>query len=120
MPRLLARAARGRKGEREALDYLRSKGLKLVTRNYRCRLGELDLIMSDGETLVFVEVRKRSRDALIAPALTVTHTKQRRLVKTARHYLMKNEAQATRPCRFDVVGVTQDNIEWIPNAFDAE
>lgn len=120
MPRVPFRALRGQKGESEALAYLRSRGLKLVTRNYRCRMGELDLIMSDDDTLVFVEVRKRGGNARIAPALTVTYTKQQRLIKAARHYLMTHAAQASRPCRFDVVGVADDDIQWIPNAFDAE
>lgn len=120
MSRFSPRALRGRKGESKALDYLLARGLTLVTRNYRCRLGELDLIMNDGDTLVFVEVRTRAVNAKIAPALTVTHTKQARLIKAARHYLMKHASQALRPCRFDVVGVADSQINWITNAFDAE
>ena len=99
---------------------MRSRGLKLIAQNYRCRMGELDLIITDQDTQVFVEVRYRSSTAKIDPVLSVTHTKQMRLIRAARHYLMTHASEALRPCRFDVVGVVGEEIRWVPNAFDAQ
>ena len=106
----------GTAAEDLACQYLEAQGLTLLKRNYRCRIGELDLIMQDGDYLVFVEVRSRHDSCHGTPAETITKTKQRRLIKTAAHYLQKTRADA--PCRFDVVAVHQtDHLEWIKNAF---
>ena len=89
-------------------------------RNYRARVGEIDLIMLDGEELAFVEVRYRSRVDFGAGADTVDLRKQRRLALTARHFLAHRDSD-NLPCRFDVVSVTKTNyglrFEWIRNAF---
>ncbi len=111
----------GRWAEDLALSHLRRQGLSLEDRNYRCRRGEIDLIMADGATLVFVEVRYRARSNFGDGSQSIDRRKQRRIVFTAQHYLQRHPRAASRPCRFDVVSVsgTEGNaVHWIPNAFD--
>ena len=114
----------GNSGEDLALDFLTRRGLNLVQRNYQCRLGEIDLVTLDQDTLVFVEVRFR-RDLSHGTAVeTVTPAKQKKIARCARHYLMHNPRFNHLPCRFDVVGLsfTTDSrgadIQWIKHAFD--
>jgi putative endonuclease len=110
--------AAGGAGEDEAARFLTRHGLALVARNYRTRLGEIDLIARDGETLVFVEVRLRS-DARFGGALaSITAGKRRRIVAAARHYLMRLPREPA--CRFDVVCIEEGEPKWIRGAFDAE
>lgn len=103
------------------MAWLQRKGLTLVCRNYRCRQGEIDLIMREGEFLVFVEVRKRTHVTHGAASESVTPRKQRRLVMAARHYIAKHNISADHCMRFDVVGIgsrdDSSTIDWIPNAF---
>ena len=111
----------GRLAEDRALAWLQAQGLALVERNYRCRGGEIDLVMRDGAALVFVEVRYRA-DARHGGALaSVGAAKQRRLITAAAHYLASKRVD--RPARFDVAAVTPDQgklaIQWIKNAFQA-
>jgi putative endonuclease len=117
------RRARGRVAEDAALAFLLSHGLALVARNYRCRLGELDLVMRDGATLVFVEVRARTHTAWGTPEASVDRRKQARLCAAAGAYLASHPAEAARPMRFDVVvfsGPGGDNKpRWLRAAFDA-
>lgn len=104
--------------ERTAARYLVARGLRLITSNYHCRTGEIDLIMLDGDTLVFVEVRFRRNPSHGTPAETVTATKQRRLIRCARHYLMRHRLHEALPCRFDILGIGPDEkYQWIRNAF---
>ncbi|HUU73915.1 MAG TPA: YraN family protein [Burkholderiales bacterium] len=107
---------RGLEAEELAFEYLRSQGLTAVERNYRCRLGEIDLIMRDGETLVFVEVRMRASSNFGGALESIDARKQRKLLSAARHYI---GALGKIPnCRFDAVLLNGDNhIDWIPNAF---
>jgi len=110
----------GQWAENQAKDYLRKKGLQLREQNYRCKAGEIDLIMTQGNALVFVEVRSRSREEFGTAFESVTKTKQQRLIKAAKHYLQKKQLFDKFPCRFDVISVHRNNdIEWIPNAFTA-
>ena len=108
----------GSLAEDAALDYLQRRGLRLVARNYRCKFGEIDLILREGAMLAFVEVRKRRNDQFGGGAASIDTHKRKRLLRTARHYL---SAQATLPaCRFDAVLLTGDRqpvIEWVVNAF---
>ncbi len=119
------RRTRGASAERQAEQWLNRQGLDTVARNYRCRQGEIDLVMRGGNVLVFVEVRLRaSQDYGGAPA-SVTARKQQRLVRAARHYLAAHPGQATLDCRFDVLGVApgaggEPDFEWITHAFYAE
>lgn len=102
--------------ERLAETHLLRGGLTLVARNHRCRYGEIDLVMRDGDSLVFVEVRYRRSSRYGSAADTVDRRKQQRLIKAAGHYLQHNPT--TRPCRFDVVAISgDDQIQWIRNAF---
>lgn len=113
---------RGRAAEDAALRLLESRGFTLLRRNYRCRLGEIDLVMRDGASLVFVEVRARDSDAFGGAAASVGPAKQRRLVAAARHFLMTHPREAHRPARFDVVAISGADGEnpprWIRAAFD--
>jgi putative endonuclease len=109
----------GTAAEDRGLAWLEAQGLRLVERNFRCRVGEIDLVMRDGATTVFVEVRLRSAPGFGSAAETVSWAKQRRLSAAARHYLQRHPDAARRPCRFDVLAITGERIDWIENAFDA-
>jgi putative endonuclease len=107
----------GQAAESRAEAFLKSNGLKLVARNWRCRFGEIDLVMQDGPTLVFVEVRLRSRSDFGGAAASVTSSKQKKLLAAARQYL--GALKTLPPCRFDVVALTGNTPpDWIKNAFD--
>ncbi len=112
---------RGQRAEDRARRYLKKRGLKLVTRNYRSAYGEIDLIMCERDTLVFVEVRFRKSNDYGNPAETITIRKQARLRTTAEYYLLKNKQYRDRPCRFDVLTISGDpdgdTIHWYPDAF---
>ena len=107
----------GQSAEARAEAFLKTHGLKLVARNWRCRFGEIDLVMQDGPTLVFIEVRLRSRTDFGGAAASVTARKQKKLLATARQYL--GTLTTLPPCRFDVVAFTGEAPpEWLKNAFD--
>jgi putative endonuclease len=109
---------KGREAEELALRFLTGAGMRLRSRNYACRLGEIDLILQDGDTLVFVEVRQRRSNAFGGARESITAHKQDKLIATARHYLSRQ--RQTPPCRFDAVLVdARGQIEWIRNAFGA-
>ena len=102
--------------ESAALEFLQKRGLVLVARNFRCRTGEIDLVMMDGDTLVFVEVRARASPEMGSAAESITPAKRRRILSAARYYLMKHDAQPD--CRFDAVLFEgKDEPEWIRGAF---
>lgn len=103
--------------EQAAADYLSRQGMQILERNYRCRSGEIDLIAHDGHYLVFVEVKYRSSSAKGFPAEAVNARKQQRIRQTARHYLYCRHYGADTPCRFDVVCMLAQEIQWIKNAF---
>jgi len=109
---------RGNDAEQRACQYLQEQGLTLFDRNYRCRVGEIDLIMEDGDSLVFVEVRFRASNRFGSGAETVDLRKQRRIIHAAAHYLQTHSRQARRPMRFDVVFMeSPQRIHWIKDAF---
>jgi putative endonuclease len=109
---LLAGAA----AEKRAADYLQQAGLTLLARNYRCRFGEIDLIMQDGASLVFVEVRLRQRSDFGGAAASIDQRKQAKLIRTAQVYLAS--LRTLPPCRFDALLLNDDEISWVKNAFD--
>ena len=112
---------KGQLAEQSACDFLSQQGLSLVQRNYLCRVGEIDLVMLDGQTLVFVEVRARSHDRYGDGAMSVIASKQRKLLKACSHYLVSHGKYDKIPCRIDVVSLdNQGNIEWIKNAIIRE
>jgi putative endonuclease len=107
----------GQHGEDEALAYLQRQGLVAVERNFRCKAGEIDLIMRHGDTLVFVEVRKRADTRHGGAAASITASKQRKLLRAAQFYLLRFRMPPA--CRFDVVAIDGGSLNWIRNAITA-
>jgi putative endonuclease len=112
---------RGQQIEKAVGRFLQKQGLRLITRNYHSRHGEIDLIMQDNEVLVFVEVRYRADSRYGTPAETVNYHKQSRISRTAAVYLQSEKPEHSS-CRFDVVAVSPSakglDMQWIQNAFD--
>lgn len=106
----------GRLGEDRALAHLLEHGLTLVERNFLCKAGEIDLIMRQRSTLVFVEVRRRASGAFGGAAASVTPAKQRRLINTAQYYLLRHPDPP--PCRFDLVAIDGATLSWIQNILE--
>lgn len=116
------RRARGQQAEKMALEFLKSRGLKLIEENYYCRLGELDLVMRDNDSLVFVEVRLRRNPGFGSAAESVTRNKQDKLWRAALHFTASRPDLASLPVRFDVIALSDMQIDdncWIKNAFGA-
>lgn len=109
----------GTKMESEAKAYLIRNGYEIIANNFRCNLGEIDLIAKDKEYLVFIEVKYRSSTKNGLPHESVDHRKIRRIVNTARFYMLQHGYPEFTPCRFDVVVFLEEQIELIQNAFDA-
>jgi len=107
----------GREAEDRALDFLEQKGLRLIERNYHSRFGEIDLIMSEGRTIVFIEVRYRCNKSFGGARYSVTAAKQQRLLATAEQFLQQHAPH--NPARMDVLALEGNNTEWIKNAFEA-
>ncbi|MCS5710789.1 YraN family protein [Candidatus Berkiella aquae] len=114
----------GNQAEELAKDYLQRQGLRLIKRQYRTPLGEIDLIMQDQHTLVFVEVRFRETDEFGTPEETITPAKQRRLIRTALLYQQTHPFTDDLLARFDVIAIlgNQPNLKitWIPDAFGVQ
>ncbi|MEN8168400.1 MAG: YraN family protein [Pseudomonadota bacterium] len=109
----------GQRAEQQAKEFLQRQGLILIDKNYRCRHGEIDLIMKDGSQLVFIEVRYRKNEAFGGPLASVDHKKRAHLIATASHYLQSKKTPGS--ARFDVVGITGENqIDWVKNALEAD
>jgi putative endonuclease len=110
----------GRRAERAAARFLVRRGLRIIARNYRTTVGEIDLVMRDGDELVFIEVRYRSRSDFGDGAATVDRNKQHRLISAATHFIHHRDT-TNAPCRFDVMSVSGPDyglrLEWIRNAF---
>jgi putative endonuclease len=118
---LLFSSLRGAEAERQAQRHLERHGLKLVARNWRCPGGELDLVMRERDTLVMVEVRKRTRSDYGDAFESVHRHKRRRLVRAARMFLAGHPEYARSTVRFDVVAVDgADAVEWLQAAFETE
>jgi putative endonuclease len=113
---LTTRQLQGNAGEDEALAHLQQHGLVLVERNFRCKGGEIDLIMRDGAGLVFVEVRQRAGRGFGGAAASVTPAKQRRLIHAAQFYLLR--MKPLPPCRFDLVAIDGGKLSWLKNVLD--
>jgi putative endonuclease len=111
------KATAGREAEALAERVLTGAGLAIVARNFRCRLGEIDLIAREGDTFVFCEVRFRSGSSFGGAAESITHRKQARIAAAARYFLI---ARPEAPCRFDVMllkSLDVAGLRWIRNAF---
>jgi len=112
-----AHLQKGDKAEHQALDYLQRQGLVLLSNNFRCKTGELDLVMKDGSVLVVVEVRYRKSEQFGGALASITRQKQQRIVSATQHYVIINKLNHFA-IRFDVVALSGDNrITWIKNAF---
>lgn len=112
----MSTTTQGKAGEDRAVDVLRSAGLTIVERNYRCRFGELDVVARDGATLVFVEIRTRTRADRGHALETIGPAKQRQVARVAAFYLGARRPDA-RTIRFDVVGITAGDVVHIKDAF---
>ena len=112
-----ARQKIGANGEDRALDYLQQQGLRLVERNFRCKMGEIDLIMRHDAVLVFIEVRARADDRHGGAAASITPAKQRRLIRTAQFYLQR--LRTLPACRFDVIAIDGETLRWLKNAIQS-
>jgi len=106
---------RGAEGERQACDVLRDAGYLIVTRNWRTRFGEIDVIARDGDTLVFVEVKVRSREDYGGPEAALARWKQKRIVAAAKQFIADTETEM--PARFDLVAIGPGGVRIIKDAF---
>ena len=121
---ITAGRARGDAVEAAALTHLQANGLRLLARNAQARGGEIDLVMLDGTTIVFVEVRYRASAAFGGGSASIDARKRRKLVHAAQVFLMKNPHHAQAACRFDVIDASGDpaapHLHWMRDAFRAD
>lgn len=111
----------GRAAEKLAAEFLQRNGLQLLASNFKCRFGEVDLVLRDGDTMVFAEVRLRSHPGFGGASASITRAKQSRVARAAACYLQREHIDA--PCRFDAVllhRLDAAHIEWIRNAFEGD
>lgn len=107
-----------------ASKYLQAQGLKLLKKNFSCKFGEIDLIMEDHDTLVFIEVRYRKQTNYGHPLDTINYQKQKKIIKAAHYYLMQQTGYNQWPCRIDAVAIHsqtcsgQDQVQWVKNAIE--
>lgn len=121
MIQIAAHLQAGLQAEKAARHFLKQQGLRLITHNYRCKYGEIDLIMKEKDTLVFVEVRFRNDQGHGNSMETIGYSKQNKLIKTALSYLQTQQMLYCKKSRFDVIGIdAQQTIQWIKNAFEVE
>lgn len=107
----------GSRYEEQAAVFLTELNYEIVERNFRCKSGEIDLIARDGQYLVFIEVKFRKTGVSGDPAEAVTLSKQRKIISTAKYYLLTHGYGEDTPCRFDVVAVADPDIRVIKDAF---
>ena len=113
----------GSAAEALARRHLEQEGLRLLAQNWSCKRGELDLVMLDRDTVVFVEVRYRRHQAWGGAAESVDARKRQKLTLAAQHFLQQESRWARHPCRFDVIAISANGnhppqLNWIQNAFD--
>lgn len=112
--------ATGRRAEESAARFLTDHGLELIAKNFRCKRGELDLVLRDRDVLVVAEVRFRKHHTHGRPAETIDRAKQARIVDATEFFLAAHPQYRDAPVRFDVIGMSPDGIDWIKAAFDAD
>lgn len=119
---MVTRHDKGMEGEELAARYLKERGIEVITRNFRCPIGEIDMVGRHGKTVVFIEVRSRTDSRFGLPQESITRSKQKRLTRLAQWYL-KRFGLEREPARFDVVAILwrdgEPEVKWIPNAFEA-
>lgn len=113
----------GKRGEKLALSFLKKRGYRILDRNFRCKIGEIDIVAEEGGQIVFVEVKTRRNFSFGLPEETLNYFKRKRLTRLALFYLSNHHLQK-KPCRFDVVAILfkkekPRNIHLIKNAFEA-
>lgn len=121
----MGRIAMGRKNNREigtayekrAVLFLQEKGYEILQTNFRCHQGEIDIVAKEGRYIVFVEVKYRQSDRNGLPEEAVGVYKQKKIIQTARYYLYRNGWREETPCRFDVVGISGEEIRLLRDAF---
>ena len=116
-------AKTGKDAEQQALEHLQRQGLRLLAQNWLCKRGELDLVMLDGDTVVFVEVRYRKHAQWGGALASIDGRKRQKLILAAQFFLQKEHRWANSPCRFDVVAIESSphgtaGLNWLRNAFD--
>ncbi|WP_198118512.1 YraN family protein [Massilia rhizosphaerae] len=114
--RLSRKQEQGKQWEDVALAYLERHGLVLIEANFRCKLGEIDLILRDGAALVFVEVRQRAAGAQVSAAASIGPAKIRRVIRAAQFYLQRFDRLP--PCRIDVIAIDGSHVDWLRNAIE--
>lgn len=107
----------GAQKELLACEYLQEKGYKIVEQNYRCKVGEIDIVARDGYYLVFVEVKYRKNVKMGTPFEAIDSRKQKTIRTVAKFYMYENHISENEPIRFDAVGILGDSIEVIKDAF---
>lgn len=107
----------GQENEYLALKYLTNKGYKIIKRNYRCKLGEIDLIAKKDDRIIFIEVKYRSNNRYGNSIEAVNKRKQQVIRNVARYYLLTNYHSLEIPISFDVIGIDKNNITHIENGF---
>ncbi|HMA69367.1 MAG TPA: YraN family protein [Candidatus Mcinerneyibacterium sp.] len=107
----------GFEGEQKALELLQKKGYKLIEKNFKCKIGEVDLIVERKKTLIFVEVKFRKNNKMGSPLEAVNMKKQRKIIKTSQFFLLLNNKYENYNKRFDVIGVTTNDMIHIEGAF---
>ena len=114
----------GQNAERIAQRYLEKRGLRLIAANYRCRYGELDLVMKQHHTLVMIEIRYRRDSRFMLPEESIDPAKRKRITLAAMRFIQRHPRFQTWPVRFDVVCLSgpldNSGINWIPGAFSAD
>ena len=118
-----SRQQSGKDAERHALEHLQQQGLRLLAQNWLCKRGELDLVMLDGDTVVFVEVRYRKYAQWGGALASIDARKRQKLILAAQFFLLSEQRWADAPCRFDVVAIQSTphgtaDLHWLRNAFD--
>ncbi|WP_300727773.1 YraN family protein [Pseudomonas sp.] len=116
-----SRQETGKAAERSALRHLEQHGLRLLAKNWLCKRGELDLVMLDGDTVVFVEVRYRQHAQCGGALASIDARKRQKLILAAQYFLQRESHWANHPCRFDVVALDSatPHLNWLRNAFDS-
>lgn len=114
----------GQQAEQKALTFLQTNGLKLLEKNFNCRHGEIDIIMQEGNDIVFVEVRGRKQKEFGSAAESINQNKIKKIVQTAAYYLQKNKLLYKVSSRFDIMAIhfisNHWQYEWIKDAFSAD
>lgn len=110
----------GLAAENRACAFLEKQGMHLLYKNYDCKFGEIDLIMKDGDYVVFTEVRCRNNQDYTSALESVSPAKKSKIIKTAMHYLLEKNWYNKVDCRFDVIAFEETEMNWIKNAFEVD